>query len=172
VKEIVVLRHGEKEGDSLTRQGIADCKALVARIGSFDLAIASPRHRAIQTAKLVAGLDVIVDERAGVPEFPDSELSKLAKIQQTHKLGIIGAIWESPSLIEDARTAGAKLKDLVREVMNELLSSQRALIVSHDGTMIGLEKLLRTESFDTIDHSFGPLEGISINEQFKVRSFK
>ncbi len=172
MKEVVVIRHGEKEGDGLTAQGIAKCRALAGRAGSFTLAIASPQQRAVQTAGLITGLPVKSDSRASVPAFPEREVKRLGAIQQTHTLGIIGAIWEEPALIEDVRIAGTKLLDLVYEVMNELLPDQRALIVSHDGTMVGLEKLLRSESFDTVDHSFGPLEGIKVDEEFRLENFK
>ncbi len=96
MKEVIILRHGEKTGDDLTPQGIEACKDLAKRIGHIDLALASPRHRAIQTAELVSGLigQVKVDNRASVPDFPASELDKLEDIQRTHRLGIIGAIWE------------------------------------------------------------------------------
>jgi len=173
MKEVIVLRHGEKEGDNLTPQGITACEELVKRIGHFDLALASPRQRTIQTAELVSGLAglVKVDNRASVPGFPASELDKLEEIQRTHGLGIIGAIWEKPALVEDARVAGQKLLDLVKETVDNLAPDQRALIVSHDGTMIGLEKLLLQESFDTVDHSFGPIEGFSINEHLEVKRF-
>lgn len=171
MKEVIVIRHGEKLDDNLTPAGIIACQDLADRTGDFSLAFASERHRAIQTAELVSRLPVQVDSRATVPAFPSSELEKLVARQETHALGIIGAIWESESLVSDAREAGDKLLDLVKEVINTLHDGERALIVSHDGTMVGLEKLLRDETFDTVDHSFGPLQGIIIDESLAVRAF-
>lgn len=166
--EIVVLRHGEKAGDDLTPAGQQACKDLAERVGTFDIAVASHRNRTIQTAELVTGLQVRVDDRASVPDFPDDELAKLQATQETHPLGIIGAIWQNESLINDARNAGERLLGLVRELFDTLPQNGRALIVSHDGTMIGLEKLLKRESFDQVDHSFGPLQGFSIDEDLNV----
>lgn len=171
MKEIIVIRHGEKIGDNLTPEGVVACGVLAGKIGAVSLALASDRHRAIRTAELVSGLSVQIDSRASVPSFPDSEIDKLTRAQDIHPLGIIGAIWEHESLINDAREAGGKLLNLVEEILDRLSDGERALIVSHDGTMIGLEKLLKKESFDTVDHSFGPLQGISIDEDFNVRSF-
>ncbi len=172
MKEIIVLRHGEKQNDELTPTGVEACKALAQRIGGFTVVIASERNRAIQTAELVSGMTARIDPRANVPTFPDSELDKLVEIQKTHPLGIIGAIWQQPSLVEDAKEAGRKLSELVVETMTSLANNERALIVSHDGTMVGLEKLFKKESFDTVDHSFGPLEGITINEDLSVSHFR
>lgn len=171
MKEVLVLRHGEKQNDELTPAGIDACKALAQSIGEFTVVIASERHRAIQTAEVVSGMPARIDTRANVPNFPDSELDKLVEVQKTHPLGIIGAIWQQPSLVDDAKEAGRKLSELVIETMNKLPENGRALIVSHDGTMVGLEKLLKHESFDTVDHSFGPLEGIAIQEDLTVNHF-
>lgn len=172
MKEIIVLRHGDKDGDKLTEEGIRACETLASRIGKFNVVIASNRNRTIQTAELVSGNSAHADPRASVPLFPDNELEKLADIQATHPLGIIGAIWQKEPLINDAREAGQKLLDLVQDVMASLPENGRALIVSHDGTMIGLEKLLKNESFDHVDHSFGPIEGLRIDEHFRVSAFK
>lgn len=166
-----MIRHGEKNGDSLTPHGVTACKELAERIGAFTRAYASERHRAIRTAELVSKLPVIVDARANVPNFHDNVLRGLAKTQKTHQLGIIGAIWENNSLINNAREAGVRMQGLIEEVMKSLSDDERALIVSHDGTMIGLEKILRNKSFDTVDHSFGPLEGFTIDQNLNVRNF-
>jgi hypothetical protein len=113
-----------------------------------------------------------VDARANVPNFPDNALEGLVETQKTHRLGIIGAIWDNDSLVNDAREAGLRMRGLIEEVMSKLQDNERALIVSHDGTMIELEKVLKNESFDTVSHSFGPLEGFRINQDFSVTSFK
>ena len=171
MKEIVIIRHGEKNGDELTSDGVIACNALAERIGTFTHAYSSERHRAIQTAELVSRLPVEVDARANVPALPDNELEQLAEAQKAHPLGIIGAIWENDSLIDDAREAGVRMLGLIEDIMGNLSDGERALIVSHDGTMIGLEKILKKEPFDSVDHSFGPLEGFSIDQDSNVTSF-
>ncbi len=171
VKEIIVIRHGEKNGDELTPEGITACNLQAQRIGSFHYAFASERNRTIQTAELVSRLPVKVDIRANVPSFPDGKLDKLSEAQKVHPLGIIGAIWEDASLVQDVRDAGARMRGMIREIMERLKDGERALIVSHDGTMIGLEKVLKDELFDTVDHSFGPLEGFSISRDLGVVAF-
>jgi broad specificity phosphatase PhoE len=172
VKEIIIIRHGEKDGDQLTPSGILACQSLAKHIGSLDLVFASERNRAIQTAELVSGLSVSVDQRANTPSFPDGEINKLAEVQKTHPLGIIGAIWQDSTLIEDAWDAGIRMQSMVDEIMNKMNDGERALIVSHDGTMIGLEKVLRNEPFDSVDHSFNALEGFSVSQDLTVKPFK
>lgn len=135
------------------------------------MALAIERHRAVQTTAIVSGLQVTTDSRASVPSFPCSELVLLVKVQKTHPLGIIRVIWTNDELINDAREAGVKLLALVNETMDRLDDGVRALIVSHDGTMIGLEKLLKSESFDSVDHFFGPLQGISNDNHHSVHAF-
>jgi broad specificity phosphatase PhoE len=171
MKEVIVLRHGEKDGDELTAEGVKACRELSKQIGNLHIVIASGRNRAVQTASLVSGKQVHTDVRASVPPFPDDEMEMLEDIQATHPLGIIAAIWQKPMLVENARQAGLKLLDLVKETMNALGENERALIVSHDGTMIALEKLLKKESFGTVDHSFGPLEGIRVSENLDTQPF-
>lgn len=172
MKEIIVIRHGEKNGDALTPEGIVACNMLADRIGSFNYAFASERNRAVQTAELVSKLPVEVDTRANVPAFPDGELEKLTETQKVHPLGIIGAIWENDSLVQDARDAGMRMQTMIKEIIERLNDGERALIVSHDGTMIGLEKIIKDESFDTVDHSYAPLEGFSVNQSLDVTAFR
>jgi broad specificity phosphatase PhoE len=172
MKEIIVIRHGEKDGDELTPDGILACHSLAKSIGVLNYAFASERNRAIQTAQFVSGLPVTIDARANVPSFPDSEIDKLVQVQKVHPLGIIGAIWENIELVNDAQNAGIGMQGMVYEIMSKLKDGERALIVSHDGTMVGLEKVLKNESFDSVDHSFNALEGFSINQDLVVKPFK
>lgn len=172
MKEIIVIRHGEKNGDELTPEGVLACKALADRIDTLAYAFASERNRAIQTAELVSKLPAKVDARANVPSFPDSKLDKLLKGQEAHSLGIIGAIWEDDELVQCAHNAGVRMQDMITEILERLHEDERALIVSHDGTMIGLEKVLTGEPFDTVDHSFGPLEGFRVNQDLHVTAYR
>jgi broad specificity phosphatase PhoE len=171
MKEIIVIRHGDKNGDELTSEGVQTCNELAEHVDLLNYAYASERHRAVQTARLVSKLPVNIDARANVPAFPDSELERLAETQKNHPLGIIGAIWENASLINDAREAGVRMLGLVEEILRGLADGERALIVSHDGTMIGLEKILKKESFDSVDHSFGPLEGFRVDQTLHITPY-
>lgn len=172
MKEIIIIRHGEKDGDALTPAGILACKSLARSIGNLNYAFASERNRAIQTAELVSRLPVTVDARANVPSFPDSEIDKLVQVQKSNPLGIIGAIWENSALINDARNAGIRMQSMIDDIISKMDDGERALIVSHDGSMVGLEKVLKNESFDRVDHSFDALEGFSVDEDLAVKPFK
>jgi broad specificity phosphatase PhoE len=172
MKEIIVIRHGEKRGDELTPEGIVACKVLASRIDKLNYVYASDAHRAYQTAELVSLLPVSIDPRANIPSFPNTVINRLIEVQKVHPLGIIGAIWEDDSLIEVARDAGLKMKDMIDDIMNQLGDGERALIVSHDGTMVALEKVLKNESFDSVDHSFGSLEGFRLNQDLDTKPFR
>jgi len=171
MKEVYVLRHAEKSGDDLTVKGRAQAVALAKRTGFFKAAISSESNRTKQTAELVSGEDCRIDMRANVPNFPESKMASLQEIQKIHPLGIVGAIWEDDELIEAARIAGMTMKDLVFESLSDLSENEKALIVSHDGTMIALQKILNHETFDAVDHSFGPLEGFIVSEDLATRTF-
>ncbi len=116
MKKVIIIQHGEKDGDALTQNGMIDK-------------------------------------------------------QKTNSLGIVGAIWENDSLVNDARIAERQLLDLVIETLQLLADNERALIVSHDCTMLGLEKVIRTESFETDSHTFGELEGLLIDEDLLASDF-
>lgn len=53
-------------------------------------------------------------------------------------------------------------------IRQELQDGQRALIVSHDGTMVALEKVLTRSPFDHIDHTYAELEGFRVNEDLEL----
>lgn len=168
MKQIVVIRHGEKEDDRLTQYGVAACRLRSQSIGHFDKVISSDRMRCVQTAELLTGVTPEIDIRASVPDFPKNKIKKLELEQLTHPLGIVGAVWEDKELVDAALHAGQNLKELITKLFESLDENQRALIVSHDVPILAAEKLFLNESFDSIDHNFKPLEGILINDYHQI----
>ena len=134
----------------------------------FETVISSPFVRTQQTAELLSGTKPVVDNRAGVLQAPPEFGPQIAERRKTDPFGVAGAIISIPELREPLRAQGQALKKLVQETIDKLGDGQRALIVSHDGTMVALEKILMNESFDQIDHTYGTLEGYTIDESLQI----
>lgn len=169
MKEVLIVRHANWDfvTDKLTDEGRAKCVQLRPQLGSFAMSYSSPFIRAQETAELVSGAKPVVDERAGILASPPEYGARIGELRKTHPLGVAGALISIPELHEPLRQQGAALKELVQEALEGLEDGQQALVVSHDGTMVALEKILKDESFDDIDHSFGELEGFRVGEDMK-----
>lgn len=170
MKEILVIRHANWNfvDDKLTDEGRERCIARKPELGSIALALSSPFGRTQETAELLSGSKPTVDERAGILKSPPEFSARVAVLRKTHPLGVAGAIISVPELREPLRSQGEALNELVAETMAELADGQRALIVSHDGTMVALEKVLTGASFDQIDHTYDELEGFRIDENLQL----
>ena len=79
-----------------------------------------------------------------------------------------GALISIPELREPLYKQGQALLGLVKDALAQLLEGQRALIVSHDGTMVAMEKVLTGDTFDEIDHTYGELEGFHLDESLHL----
>lgn len=165
MREVIVIRHAnpDRVNDKLTDEGRKQCAALKPGLGSFALVISSPAGRTQETAALLSGKMPVADERAGtlkaLPEFGP----QIAELRKTHPFGVAGAIISIPDLREPLKQQGLALKELVEESLKKLKDGERALIVSHDGTMIALEKVLTNAPFDEIAHTYGELEGFRLD---------
>lgn len=171
MKEILVVRHADWDlhNDTLTPEGRARCEEVRPLLGIFAVVLCGPAGRARETAQLLTGKQPQPDERAGIYTSPSQELSAhVAELRKTHPFGVAGAIISIPELRGPLRQQGEAMHDLVAETMQALPPDQRALIVSHDGTMVALEKVLAGEPFDTIDHTYGELQGFRINENLEI----
>lgn len=170
MKTVLVIRHGEKDGDELTKKGAKACEELARVVGPFEIVIASSRERTRQTARIISGKIPEVDIRAGTPDFPDDLLPTLLERELTHPLGVVGAIWEHERLVDAAYEGGLNLQQLIKATLDRLDDSQHALIVSHDGAMVGLEAAMHGNK-DAPDHSFQPLQGFVVNENMSTSYF-
>ena len=170
MKQVIILRHANWNlvDDQLTAEGRGQCAERKPGLGSFVLALSSPLGRTQETAALLSGQEATVDDRASIPKTPPEFGPQIAELRKTHPFGVAGAIISIPELREPLRQQGQALKALVAETLDKLADGQRALIVSHDGTMVGLEKVLTGAPFDSIDHTYGELEGFGVNENLEL----
>lgn len=170
MKEVLIIRHSIWDGidDKLTLEGTQRCLELKSQLGLFATAVASPLHRSQETAQLLSELKPLVDDRASILQSPPEFKQRIATLRNIHPLGVAGAIISIPELHDALRQQGQRLLDLVIATLNNLVDGQRALIVSHDGTMVASEKILKNEEFDEVDHTFNELEGFWLNESMHI----
>lgn len=174
MRQVWVLRHANRNigEDTLTEEGRKKCVDLKERIVSFDIIISSPFDRTKETARLLTGVESSVDERAGTLTLTKEQNDKITVLRKEHPLGVAGAIFSIPELIESVKEAGQHLSDLIRETIQKLPMNGKALIISHDGTMVSAEKILKKESFATLEKTYNELEGFVIDENLKISSFE
>jgi broad specificity phosphatase PhoE len=170
MKEVVVVRHGhwDSVNDQLTEQGKRRCLELKPTLGSFAIAISSPFGRTRETAQLLSDVEPRTDERASIPQGAPEFGPRIAELRKTHPHGVTGALIAIPELREPLYKQGQALLELVKDARAQLLEDQRALIVSHDGTMVAMEIVLTGATFDEIDHRYGELEGFQVDESMHL----
>lgn len=174
MKEIVILRHGDWDltNDKLTDDGSKKTSSMKSAFDNLFLVYSSPFGRAKETAKLLSGKTPIIDHRAGVLKTTKEQAQKVNELRKTHPLGVAGAIFSLPELRESVKDAGNQLIELIKEILNKLSAGQQALIVSHDGTMVSAEKLLRNEPFNNLEKTYSSLQGYTIDENLNIHEFK
>jgi broad specificity phosphatase PhoE len=170
MKEVIVVRHGhwDSVNDQLTEQGKGRCLEVKPILGSFVIAVSSPFGRTLETAQLLSDVEPRTDERASIPQGPPEYGPRIMELRKTHPYGVAGALISIPELREPLYKQGQALLELVKEVLAQLLDDQRGLIVSHDGTMVAMERVLMRATFDEIDHTYGELEGFRVDESMHL----
>jgi broad specificity phosphatase PhoE len=173
MKEILVLRHAEKDASgNITDKGRACAKALGARLGDFDIIISSPKSRAVETAVLLVSKEPTIDRRAGAIGLTPEETMRTHEEGKKHQFGIAGVLFANdeyrPKIIEKGR----ELVELIKETLNKLSDSGRALIISHDGVMVAADMILRHMEPLKAEKTFEPLQGFRIFEDLSVEDLK
>lgn len=173
MREVSVLRHANWnfDKDNLTDEGKQKCLGLRKKLGNFDIVIASNFDRNKETAKLLTGINPNVDERAGILKLTKEQNDKITELRQKHPLGVVGVIFSIPELIKPVRKAGQNLIELIKEIISKLPENGRALIISHDGTMVSAEKILKKDTFASIERTYYELEGFIIDSNLQMKEF-
>ncbi len=173
MRQVFVLRHANwnLDKDGLIDEGKQKCLDLKKKFGNFDIVISSNFDRNKETAKLLTGKEPQVDARAGILKLTDEQNQKITELRQKHPLGIAGAIFSVPELIQPVKEAGQNLIDLIKEVISKLPENGRALIISHDGTMVSAEKILKKDTFASIERTYYELEGFILDDNLHMKEF-
>ena len=59
----------------------------------------------------------------------------------------------------------------IKEVLSKLPKDERALIISHDGTMVSAEKIMKKDTFASIERTYYELEGFVIDSNLQMKEF-
>lgn len=169
MKYIQVRRHAPKHAEGhLTGEGKKLAESVKKKLPSFNIILSSDKPRAIETAKLLTGINPQIDKRAGTPAFSMDQEKELHNLGEKHTFGIAGVIFENPGYKKMIREQGEKLAELIKETLVKLPENGCALIVSHDGVMVSAEKILQNFSFDKAEKTFKPLQGFQVNERGEI----
>lgn len=168
MKEVLILRHSYRGvGDSISKEGIAECRKLAPQLGKFSLVLASPAMRTQQTAQELTGQRPGVDERALQLPLTDVQQKALTSAEAVggSSLEILKRIWGIPGMPTALETSGTALLELAQDALASLPEGGRGLIVAHNLTMLALEKIVRKQDFATIDHNIEPLHGFVFTQE-------
>ncbi len=175
MKEVYVLRHANWDGkeDILTEQGKSDAEEYSTYLPDFAIVYSSPFVRTQQTAERVGGIKPRVEAAASVPQSPIEVRDQILKRRSTHPLGIAGALFETEEARPALKVAGEGLVQLIKQALNELQENQKALIVSHDGTMVAAERILANIDFaEPLKQTYDELEGFTVDENFQLKKLE
>lgn len=162
--------HWDLTEDHLTNEGKSHAEERASTLPEFKIVYSSPLNRSQETAGILSGLQPKVDERAATPKAPSELGPKIMERRKTNPLGVAGALFEIPEARPALQEAGVALSSLIQQALDELSYGEAALIVSHDGTMVSAEKVLKQESFDKpLDHTYGELEGYVVDENLYIK---
>lgn len=182
MKQIYILRHANWNLDNgrLTDEGKQKCLGLkdkllerceFNKLRCFDIIISSDFNRTKETARLLTGLKPKIDKRAGILKLTKEQNKQITELRQRHPLGVVGVIFSIPELTNPLKQAGQNLIKLINEILAKLPKNGNALIISHDGTMISAEKILRKETFASVHKTYYGLEGFIVDEKFHIKKF-
>lgn len=171
MKAVYLVRHANwnLNEDELTEEGKKQAQEKAKAFPKFKIVYASPLYRTQQTAGLLSGKQPMLDERAAIPKAPKELGPQIAERRKTNPLGVAGTLFEIPEARPALQEAGNALSGLVTQALDGLNDGEAALIVSHDGTMVSAERVLRQESFDApLDHTYEELEGFVVDENSNI----
>lgn len=169
MKYIQIRRHAPKHAEGhLTGEGKKLAESVKKKLPTFDIIISSDKPRAVETAKLLTGVNPQIDKRAGTPAFTLEQEKELHNLGEKHLFGIAGVIFDNPIYRKMIKKQGEKLAELIKETLIKLPENGCALIISHDGVMVSAEKILKHASFESAGKTFKPLEGFQMNEKGEI----
>ena len=173
MKEIYILRHTEKDASgNLTEEGKAIATELGKRLGYFDVVYSSDKLRAVETAVLLTGKQPIIDPRAGAIPLTPEETKNTHEQGKLHAFGIAGVLFDSDVYRPKIIAKGKELVQLIEELLGKLSDDGRALIISHDGVMVGADMILLHKELLKAAKTFEPLQGFRVFGNLSVEDLK
>ncbi len=162
MKQVYILRHAQKDNlGNLTDEGRKNAKLLQNKLPKFKIIIASQYPRTQETAFLLTGAMPQIDFRAGFFNAPQQINKLINKEALTHPHGFVGAYLGNTDIAKEIEKNARGFVNLIHETLNSLGEDERALIVSHEITIVPAGKLF----YNTFNiKSFKYLSGYSIDE--------
>jgi broad specificity phosphatase PhoE len=170
MKEIHLRRHAEKGSDGiLTNNGIEAATKLSLHLPKFAKVISSDSNRAQLTAKLLTGVEAIVDARAGFYMANSEKSDAINQLAVERGLTFLEAAnqYQDKEVLDGIDKKADELNQLISELLDELKENESALIVSHD-LSISPAMAKKGVPFQSID----PLEGYILKEDGSIKATK
>ncbi len=164
VKWIEIRRHSIRDGaGDLNAEG----KALAERVaktlpGSYAVVVTSGKPRAVQTAVLFGQATPETDDRLSLLTMPEGVIKReVEALMEKKGLTALEAYFSIPTCRTVLRESGQKVVALVQELAEKLKSGERALCVSHGGTIepAVLIALKQEFSLEVLGGEFAECEG-------------
>lgn len=147
-REVEVRRHSKRErpGQHLTRAGVALARGIGFSAGPFDLVVASPIARCIETAVAMGYAVDVVDERLAGPDGAGETFPQMNEVNWAEGRASLAALIDRDgSCAAFARAQAA----IWLEALARLPDAGRALIVTHGGAFLdGAALVLRPDALD------------------------
>lgn len=162
MKEIYLLRHGEKDNAGmLTERGRRAAEALRQTLPQFSQVLSSETPRAIESAVLLTGKQPQIDPRAMYATASPEHVDEINTVSIERGVSFLNAaiLHANTSVLDGIDRQARALNDLIDEVLEALPEGERALIVSHDLTIVPA-MTLRGGTSTAID----PLAGYTIQK--------
>lgn len=172
MKQVMVIRHAPKNiNGPLTDAGKVIAVKLKGELKDFDVVISSDVPRAYETAELLLEYKPSLDQRARIPDFTLGEEKELFLLGQKHPAGIAGAIFDNSEYLARTKRQSKRLVELIKETLHKLPENGKAIIFSHDATMVAAEKMLKGQPLVKAERNYQPLSGFSVNENLDINYF-
>lgn len=139
MKEIYLLRHAEKNAaGALTEFGQQTAEALRPLLPGFTRIFSSDSGRTVLTAKLLTGQQPQIDQRAAYATS-SAEVSKaVSQLAAGHGLSFLEAarLYGNEDLIRGIAAQAEALNTMINDLLDQMATDEKALIVSHDLTIV------------------------------------
>jgi broad specificity phosphatase PhoE len=157
MKEIYVIRHGEKDATGmLTERGMQAAQAMRSMLPGFACIISSDTSRTALTANLLTGEEPRIDHRAAFAMASPAMSNEINDLAAKRAISFLDAarLHNNPEVLAGIDGQAHALNALIDELFEEIPENEKALIVSHDLTIVPA-MAFRGMSAESID----PLSG-------------
>lgn len=139
MKEVYLLRHGEKDQNGeLTENGRQAAETMRAILPSFVRVYSSETNRAAHTAGLLSGIDPSIDSRAAYASAPIELVNAISDLANERSVSFLEAarLHGNEQVLAGIDNQAKILNAMVDATLAELAEGEKALIVSHDLTIV------------------------------------